>query len=785
MVIALVATACAIQPIEDPGIGAGSLTSTVYAADGTVLTEWHADQDRVLVSYDDLPGHLVDAVVAVEDHRFWVHSGIDPRAVVRAAGANIRAGEIVEGGSTITQQYVKNVLLNGDVTIERKLAEAGLALQLEETLTKPEILERYLNTISFGRGTFGVATAARRYFGKAVGELTLADSALLAGMVNAPSDLDPYLYPEAAIGRRRVVLERMADLEWITPEDARRAAAAPLRLRDAAAVEEPPAAYFVAEVRRRLLQAEALGADEEERRRLLDEGGLRIFTTLDPDLQRAAEAAVEAVLPGDGPSAALAALDPATGEVLALVGGRDFFDPDDPVAQFNLATQGLRQPGSAFKPFTLAAALEAGLHLDDVFPGGHSVTLTTADGEWTVENHEGAVYPALTLREATVFSVNTVFARVVEAIGPERVAGLAEAAGITTPLDPVPSITLGSQEVTVLDLASAYGTFAAGGVHAEPVFVTRIEAPDGSVVFRDDRQTDRVVSGATAGAVTAALTETVRRGTGRHARIGRPVAGKTGTTEGNHDAWFAGYTPEITAAVWVGFPEGNRALEAPNTPYTVTGGTWPAQIWARFAAAALAGIPYDEPPDAGPDGLVAVEIDLTTGFLAGPLCPRSHVATVRVKPGAAPTVPCPVHGSGIPPAADGTVPGVGGLPLEDAVMLLEDAGFFVEAVWTDPGALPPGTVAAAAPEPGTAAGPGTVVRLTVAGPEPGTVAPDVLGLPEAEARERLAGLGHAALVLRLPESDPDDAAGRPGTVWAQRPPAGTPVAERVTLWVNP
>ena len=785
MVIALVATACAIQPIEDPGIGAGSLTSTVYAADGAVLTEWHADQDRVLVSYDDLPRSLVDAVVAVEDHRFWVHSGIDPRAVVRAAGANLRAGEVVEGGSTITQQYVKNVLLSGDVTIERKLAEAGIALQLEQTLTKPEILERYLNTISFGRGAFGVGAAARVYFGKPVADLTLADSALLAGIVNAPTELDPYLHPDAALERRRVVLERMTELGWIAPGDAREASAAPLRLRDPDSVDEVPAAYFVAEVRRRLLRAEELGADEEERRRLLDEGGLRIYTTLDPALQRAAEAAVEAVLPDDGPSAALAALDPATGEVLALVGGRDFFDPDDPVAQFNLATQGLRQPGSAFKPFTLAAALEAGLDLDDVFPGGRSVTLETADGEWAVENHEGAVYPALTLREATVFSVNTVYARVVEAIGPRQVADLAAAAGITTPLDPVPSITLGSQEVTVLDLASAYGTFAAGGVHAEPVFVTRIESPDGSVLFESGRRTTRVFSGRTAESVTAALTEAVRRGTGQHARIGRPVAGKTGTTEGNHDAWFAGYTPEITAAVWVGFPEGNRALEAPDTPYTVTGGTWPAQIWARFAAAALAGIPYDDAPDLDADGLVAVEIDLTTGFLAGPLCPKSHVATVHVEPGAAPTIPCPVHGSGIPPAVEGTVPGVGGLPLEDAVLLLEDGGFLVEAAWQEPGILPPGTVVAAVPAPGTAAGPGSVVRLTLAGPEPGTVAPDVLGLEAAEATARLAALGYRTLVLHLPESDPADADARRDRVWAQRPPAGSPVDDRVTLWVNP
>ncbi len=786
LVTALVATACAVQPIEDPGIGAGSLTSTVYAADGSVLTTWHAGHDRVLVSYAELPHHLVDAVVAIEDHRFWVHGGVDPRAVARAANANLGAGRVVQGGSTITQQYVKNVLLNGDVTLDRKLTEAGLALQVEATLSKTEIMERYLNSVPFARGASGIGAAAKRYFGVDVGTLSLAQSALLAGILNNAAIYDPYSFPEAALDRRRLVLDRMAELGWITPQAAEAAAAEPLELAELGAADRSTAPYFVDALQRRLLQLPALGDTPGERSDAIHGAGLKIYTTLDPELQEAAERSVGAVVPAGGPSAALVAIDPRTGAVLALVGGRDYYDPDDPVAQFDLATQGVRQPGSAFKPFTLAAALEAGITLDDVFPGGREVEIDTEAGPWIVANHQHAVFPALSLLEATVFSVNVVYARVIDVVGAQRVADLAAAAGITTPLEPLPSLALGAQEVSVLDMASAYGTFANGGFHIDPVFVTRIEDADGRVVYEAAPRTERVVSAATAGAVTAALTEVVERGTGQHAAIGRPVAGKTGTTEGHSDAWFVGYTPELSAAVWVGFPRGDRPLQAPYTDYTVTGGTWPAQIWARFASAALGGIAYAKAPESGPDGLIAVEIDLQTGFLAGPLCPRAHVATVYVAADAVPTVECPLHGyHDETRLSEGIVPDLVGLPLGDAVALLEAGGYLIRAAWTDQLDLPPGTVVVHQPEPGSAAPPGSLVQLVVSGPEPGTLIPDVLGLTEAEALRRLSGLGMEALVLTVAESEPVYADARSGRVWAQRPPGGTPVTEQVVLWVNP
>ncbi|HLE38478.1 MAG TPA: PBP1A family penicillin-binding protein [Acidimicrobiia bacterium] len=784
LAIVLVATACSVEPIEDPGIGAGDLTTTVYAADGSVLTEWHAEQDRVLVTYDELPKHLVDAVVAIEDRRFWIHPGVDVRAVARAAVENIEAGDVVQGGSTITQQYVKNVLLTDAVTLERKAEEIGLALQLEETLTKTEIFERYANTIFLGEGAYGLGAAAKRYFGKSISALTLGESALLAGMIAAPTEFNPYDHLEAALQRREVVLDTMIELGWIDTSSAIRAAGEPVTLASRGAADRMRFPYFTDEVRRSLLENPALGDTPEDRWRMVTGGGLRIFTTVRPDVQMAAEIAIASVLSPDGPSAALVAVDPRNGDVLAIVGGRDFYAEDDPVAQFNLATQGLRQPGSAFKPFALAAALEAGVELDSTWPGGRSATVQTDVGPWLVTNYEEAFYPGLTLQEATVFSVNLPYAYLVDWIGADRVVATARAAGITSDLAATPSVVLGAQEVTVLEMASAYATFAAGGIHVDPVLVTRVESADGTVLYEHVPIFSRVLDATVADQVTATLTEAVRRGTGQQAKIGRPVAGKTGTTEANHDAWFVGYTPEISAAVWVGFPEGNRALESPNTPYTITGGTWPAQIWSRFAIAALSGIAYTPPTDGDTGELVTVSIDLSTGFIAGPLCPRATVAVVRLDAGRVPSIVCPIHNpEGVLVSADGTVPAVESLAMIDAVSMLEMAGYTIRLAWAVETAYVPGTIIGQFPAGGTPLEAGAVVEIVASGPAPGT-APSVLGRHRSDAITRLdaAGLSVDVILVADPGAaiDPESL-----TVWAQLPAAGEPVDGRVTIWVSP
>lgn len=782
LVIALVASACSVTAIEDPGIGAGGLTTTVLAADGSVLAEWHAEEDRALVAYSDLPTHLVNSIVAIEDRRFWVHNGIDVRAVARATRENVSAGAVVEGGSTITQQYVKNVLLSDDVTLERKAEEIGLALQLEETLTKEEILERYLNTVFFGEGAYGVSAAAKRYFGTTVDALTLGQSALLSGLVAEPSNLNPYDHPEAAMARREVVIAAMLELGWIDAETAARASAEALDLAPRGISDRMRYPYFTDEVRRRLLENPALGATPDERYEALTSGGLKIYTTLDPMVQAAAEAAIGSVLPEDGPSGALVAIDPRNGHVLAMVGGGDFYDPDDPIAQFNLATQGHRQPGSAFKPFALAAALKLGVPLDSMWPGGRVAYIRSGDEIWTVRNHEDAYFPGLTLKEATVFSVNVPYAHLVDHIGAEQVVSTARDLGITSDLAPVPSIALGTEEVTVFEMAAAYGTFATGGIEVAPVLVSRIEDRDGRTIYEHFPAFRRVLDEAVAEQVTATLTETVRRGTGQQAKIGRPIAGKSGTTEGTHDAWFVGYTPELVAAVWVGFAEGNRAMVAPNTLFTVTGGTWPAQIWSRFAISALGGVGYSNAPAGVEDDMVTVKIDISTGFLAGPLCPRATVANVEMKRSAVPSIVCPIHNpDGLAVLADGHVPAVDTYTIVDAVSVLEAAGYGIDLLWVDVPQVP-GTVIGQFPEPGADLPVGSIVELVVAGPEPGTVAPDVVGRHRADAALRLEAVGQRVTVIVV--ADPDGATG-PYRVWAQVPGSGEPVTGKATIWVQP
>ncbi|MDP8958097.1 MAG: PBP1A family penicillin-binding protein [Actinomycetota bacterium] len=786
MVAALVAAACAVEPLPDPGLGDLGLTTIVYAADGSVLAEWHGEEDRVLAEYHQLPKHLIDAVVAIEDERYWEHPGVDIKAVGRALLANMEAEDVVQGGSTITQQYLKNVLLTPEVSVDRKLSEAALALRLEEGLGKEEILERYLNTVYFGNGAYGVGAAARRYFGKDVGQLTLAQSALLAGLIRAPAATDPYEDPKAALGRRRLVLEKMLELRWIDSDAARTADQEQLALRPRQAGRRVRYPYFVEEVKRRLLNDPALGATPTERYNALFRGGLRIHTTLDPAMQEAAQAAVASVLPEEGPAGALVAIEPRTGHVLAMVGGERFYDPDDPSAQFNLATQGRRQTGSAFKPFVLAAALETGVGLEEVFPAGQSVTIATRSGPWQVENYNGMTFPDLTLLEATVFSVNAVYARLVDRIGPQQVVDVARAAGIQSGLRPYHAVALGAQEASVMEMASAFGTFAGEGIHIDPILVTTIETDGGVNLYESVPVVTQAFDRSVAERVTGALTEVVRRGTGVNARIGRPVAGKTGTSQEHRDAWFVGYTPELSAAVWVGYPQGQVEMRAPTTPFTITGGTWPAQIWARFASVALAGVPYGDLSVTSLDGQVGVEIDLSTGFLAGPFCPRAHVQHVRLPADRVPTVVCPIHNpSGVVSVGAGTVPDLIGLDLASAVDKLSAAGYQAKVNWADGGPLAQGTVFGQRPSPSFPAQSGSIVRLNVAGPEPGSVIPSVLGLPLEQAKSELEATGVSLVVIDQAEEVPEDAAQRSGLVWKQEPAVGTAAEGEVTIWVNP
>ncbi|MGH8973478.1 MAG: PBP1A family penicillin-binding protein [Acidimicrobiia bacterium] len=734
LVLTLGSGACAYQvEVTAPPVGATS--TKVFAADGTLITTLHAEQDREEVALAEIAPSLRQAVVAIEDSRFFTHKGVDFRALARAVQRNAAAGRVTEGGSTITQQYVKNVLLDPSQNLDRKLKEAVLAFQLERKYTKETILERYLNRIYFGNGAYGVQAAARSYFAKSVADLALPESALLAGLIAAPERYDPFDHPEAAQARRDVVLERMRELKVVPEADVTAARAAPMGVVERPAAERYPAGHFVERVKRFVLDDPRFGTTPPERRRTLFEGGLRVHTTLNLDIQAKAEEAVAAVLAAggaDGPAGAMVILDPANGYVRALVGGRDFFG-GTPEAKFDLATQGMRQSGSSFKPFVLAAALDKGVPLEKVLdaPGSLSVPMPDGQPAWVVENYEGSGGPPTNLTEATVASVNTVYAQLITEIGPQAAVDMARTLGVRTDLKPYPSAVLGTNEVTVLDMASAYGTFAADGVHADPVLVTEITRADGSVLYRRPSTRTRVLSPEVARKVTAVLGEVVNRGTGVRAQIGRAVAGKTGTAQQWRDAWFVGYTPDLVGAVWIGFPDAQRSMTPPATPMNVTGGSWPAEIWNRAMSAALAEVL----PNAFPSP----------------------------EPAAAPAEPAP--------PSSVAVPEVAGLPEAEAKARLEAAGLVMAAQPRASHDQPAGAVVDQTPAAGALAAPGSTVTVTVSTGPPRTVTvPGVLGRSVDEVARVLQ---EAGLTVEVVVAEPDGGqSGRPGRVWKQEPGAG-------------
>ena len=566
-----------------------AVRSEVAAADGSPLAVFHGAEERVLVRYADVPVALVHAVVAIEDRHFFTHPGVDTVALARAAVRNAQAGGVVEGGSSITQQLVKNRIVGVERTLPRKAREAALALILESRMEKRAILTEYLNTVYFGADAYGVGVAAERYFAKPVQELSVPEAALLAGLIAEPSRANPFRSPEHARARRDAVLRAMVDEGHLTREAAALASAAPLPTEPTYRRPAGGAAYFVEEVRRRLLDDPRLGDDRSERTGRLLEGGLRIHTTLDPAVQTAADRAVATQVPPSPFTAALAAVDPATGAVRALVGGPAF-----EASPFNLATQARRQAGSAFKAVVLVAALEAGRSPDDPVDGTAPCVLRDpGTGQpWQVDNYDGVAGGIVPLREALARSLNCAFARVALEVGPERVADAARRLGVRSPLQAVPSIALGTSPVSPLDMASAFATLAAGGVRRDPVLVTRVENRAGRVLVEHERGGERAVDPNVARVATAVLQEVITSpvGTGRRADIGRPAAGKTGTSQEWRDAWFVGFTPHLAAAVWMGSPTGEVPMRGV-AGVDVTGGTFPAQVWAAFMRAALERVP--------------------------------------------------------------------------------------------------------------------------------------------------------------------------------------------------
>jgi membrane peptidoglycan carboxypeptidase/cytoskeletal protein CcmA (bactofilin family) len=564
--------------------------TTVVAADGSPIGVL-GDVDRQAVKLAEVPKVLVKAVIATEDQSFYSNSGIDPGGLARAFVENVTSGQIEQGGSTISQQVVKNRILGSRRRdVRQKVREIVLAYRLNDRYSKDQILEEYLNTVYFGQGAYGVKSAAERFFGKQLAELDVADSALLAGLIAEPEGGNPFKNPERAKLRRDEVLQIQVEHGDLTRADAAAAGQQPLPTVPPPA-EHRPENYFVEEVQRRLLADPRLGATEEQRRDRLLRGGLRIETTLDPVAQQRAQSAIDGNLPGQPPfTGALVAMEPNTGAVRAMVGGPGFAQ-----SQYNIATrQPGRQPGSTWKIITLAAALEAGYSPDDNVDGTSPCTVgAPGAGVYTTQNAEG---PGgnLTLRAATEESVNCAFARLIGSLGPAKAVDMAHRLGIVQDVPAFLSITLGTREATPLEMATVTSTLADGGVRHDPVFVSKITAPDGKVVLDSTNAPgQRVISPDIAACETDILRGVVTNGTGTGAQTAHTVAGKTGTTDEKTDAWFTGYTPQIATVVWYGASTGR-------VPGAGFGGQTPASIWKAFMDAQLASQP--DVPFAPPGG---------------------------------------------------------------------------------------------------------------------------------------------------------------------------------------
>ena len=615
-------------------------------------------ENRSIVPLRDIPKPLVQAILAIEDRRFYTHWGIDPIRLMRALVTDIVARRPEQGGSTITQQLARNLFLTHEKTLTRKLKEIVLAVRIEQTYTKDEILEMYFNQIYFGEGAYGVDAAAKVFFGKRVQELTVPECALLAGLPRNPRDYSPRRDPDRALRRRNLVLSQMLAARFISRAQYEQASEVPLGVtKTRYNAQEAP--YFMEMVRQYL--------DERYGSNQLYEGGLRIHTTIDIDVQHAAEEALEkrltaleqrnqykktravlAAKSGNAPArdrnqteylqGAIVSLEPSSGQILALVGGRDFND-----SNFNRAVQAARQPGSAFKPFIYTAAIDNGFSPTDIILDT-PVSFNAGNGEeWSPQNYDKKYRGPVTLRSALANSVNVPAAKLLQKLGTSVVTSYAKRMGIKSRLLPDLSLALGTSEVNLLELTSAYGVFANQGVRVTPTYILRVEDKNGKVLEQSRSVAEEVLSPETALTMTSMMESVVENGTAASARalgFTAPAAGKTGTTDDYTDAWFVGYVPGVVSGVWVGFDRKQKIGPG------MTGAAAALPIWVDVMLAATKGRPAQDFPV--PSGVVSRLICVETGLLANPGCPSTEIELFRE--GSEPTGYCNVHtGTAKPP----------------------------------------------------------------------------------------------------------------------------------------
>jgi penicillin-binding protein 1A len=569
-------------PKLDPSKQKHEVNTKIYDSTGKkVLAILRGNENRVLVDYDDIAPVMKQAIVAIEDRRYFEHRGVDLRAIGRAVWADITEKSVVQGGSTITQQFIKNTYVRNQRSIARKLREAALAWQLEQQWSKKRILTAYLNTIYFGNGAYGVDQAALTYFGHHAKRMTLAEAALLAGLPADPSRYDPFTNPRAARARRRTVLRTMLDLGSISQARFENALDDPLPRQVHLQDTRGPGGYFANYVIQQLV-------DKYQTKDVYG-GGKEVRTTLDLDLQEIGHRAIARWLKDeDGPAAALVAVDPRDGAIKAMIGGSNFRE-----SQFNLAVQGERQAGSAFKPFVLAAALDEGFAPATTFVSKPQ-TIWLGDKAWVVSNYEDEYLGSTDLSTATVHSDNAVYAQLTALVGPRNVRRMAHRLGTKSELNDYFAIGLGAEAVNPLEMARAFSTFANGGRRVDgSIFGNQpraiVSVADAGEKAKPNRPVHKqVFDSEKAKLVNEILQKVVTSGTGRKAGLSdRPAAGKTGTTENYGDAWFVGYTPQLAVAVWVGYANELRPMLTEYEGEPVAGGTFPALIWKSFMEEAL------------------------------------------------------------------------------------------------------------------------------------------------------------------------------------------------------
>lgn len=609
-----------------------SETSVLFSVDNQPVARFHKEENRTVVPLSKINQNIQNAVVAIEDQRFYSHNGLDFQGIARATAKNFLYGKIVEGGSTLTQQLAKNLFLTKQKSFTRKIAEAILAVQIERRFTKEEILEYYLNQIYFGHNTYGIESASQLYFNKHAKDLDLAESSMIAGIIEVPEVFSPYKNFKLTKARQKLVLDKMVELGYINKSEAKRAyeekiTIYPENLKKLGVM----AKYFSDYIKLQLI--EKFGEEA------VTKGGLKVYTTLDPAMQKAAESAVQKFVTEEGPKynfsqVALIAIDPRNGYIKAMVGGADFVE-----SQFNRAIQAKRQPGSSFKPIIYATAIEKGISpgtvLADkptnfkVFPNRWNPT-----GNWSPKNFDGKFNGNVTMQYALEKSLNIPSIELLQKVGIGDAVQMARRLGIESRLEGALSLALGASEVSLIEMTSAFSTFANAGTHFQPMSIIKVLDRNNKVIFEETPKWEKVLDENTAAIMAEMMEGVILRGTGYRGNIGRPAAAKTGTSQDYKDAWFIGFTPNLAAGVWVGNDD-NKPMKG------VAEVSVCPRLWKEFMYSALYNEPVIDFPK--PSGLVTVRICLSSGLLANPYCPKNKTVSAKFFEKEVPISDCYVH----------------------------------------------------------------------------------------------------------------------------------------------